>query len=93
MRTLSLCGLACVVALIVVTPNLAKSQPSVSSLAFGQTSAGGVEEVGYRYRRYRYARRPYYQPYGYGYYRPYGYYGGYGYPYWRRPGLSFGFSF
>ena len=93
MRTLSLSGLACVVALIVVTPNLAKSQPSVSSLTFGQTSAGGVEEVGYRYRRYRYAR-----PYGYGYrsygyYRPYGYYGGYGYPYWRRPGLSFGFSF
>ena len=99
MRTLSLSGLACVVALIVVTPNLAKSQPSVSSLTFGQTSAGGVEEVGYRYRRYRYARPYYYRPY----YRPYAYYRPY-YPYYRpyypyyyrpyfRPGFSFWFGF
>ena len=35
-------------------------------------SAGGAEEVGYRYR-YRYGYRPYYRRYGY--YRPY-----YGYP-------------
>ena len=83
---LSLSGLACVAALIVVAPNLAKSQPSVLPLAVGQASAGGVEEVGYRYRRYRYGYRPYYRPYGYyPYYRPY-YYG------WR-PGISLWFGF
>jgi hypothetical protein len=116
MRTLalSLSGLIFLVVLIVVAPNLAKSQPSVLPLTYGQANAGLVEEVGRRYRRYRYVR-PYYRPYygygygyrpyyGYGYrpyygygYRPYGYYrpyyGGYGYPYWRRPGISFGFSF
>ena len=39
-------------------------------------SAGGAEEIGYRYR-YRYAYRPYYRRYGYyrTYRRPY-----YGYP-------------
>jgi hypothetical protein len=103
---LSLSVLACVIALIVVAPSLAKSQPSVFPLAFGQTSAGGVEEAGYRYRRYRYARRPYYQPYyrPYAYYqpyyRPYAYYRPYFQPYYPyyyrpyyRPGLSFWFGF
>jgi hypothetical protein len=47
---------------------------------------------GYRYRPYGYyGYRPYYRPYAY-YGRPYGYYG-YGWPYYRRPGLSFGFAF
>ena len=71
---LSLSGLACVVALIVIAPKPANSQPSVLPLV---SSASGVEEVGYyrRYRRYGY-RRPYY---GYGYAYPY-----YGYAY-RRP--------
>ena len=60
---LSLSGLACVVALIVIAPKPANSQPSVLPLV---SSASGVEEVGYYYRRYRrYGyRRPYY---GYGY--------------------------
>jgi hypothetical protein len=64
----------------------------------------GVIEVGRKDRNWRrgnyhgryrgYAYRPYYhryyRPYPY-YYRPYAYGG---YPYWyRRPGLSFGFSF
>ncbi len=102
MRTLglSLSVLVCVVALIVGAPSLAKSQPSVLPLGFDQVSVGGVEEVGYRYRRYRYARRPYYQPY----YRPYAYYQPYYrpyayYPYYRpyypyyRPGFSIWFGF
>jgi hypothetical protein len=62
---------------MLVTTSPAKSQPS--ALALGQTSAASVEEVGYRYRRYRYGYRPHYRPY----YRPYGYYYGYGYPYYR----------
>jgi hypothetical protein len=90
---LSLSGLACVVALIVIAPKPANSQPSVLPLA---SSASGVEEVGYYYRRYR---RPYYN-YGYGYRRPYYGYGGYGYrrPYYgyggygyRRPYFGFGY--
>jgi len=94
---LSLSGLACVAALIVVAPNLAKSQPGVLPLALGQASADGVEQVGYRYRRYRYARpyyRPYYRPYAYyrPYYRPYAYYYS-PYPYYYRPGFSFWFGF
>jgi hypothetical protein len=61
---LSLSGLACVVALIVIAPKPANSQPSVLPLV---SSASGVEEVGYYYRRYGYGyRRPYYG-YGYGY--------------------------
>ena len=65
---LSLSGLACVVALIVIAPKPANSQPSVLPLV---SSASGVEEVGYYYRRYGYGyRRPYYG-YGYGYRRPY----------------------
>jgi hypothetical protein len=52
---------------------------------------------GYGYRPYGYygyygRPYPYYRPYAY-YGGPYAYYGGYGYPYWRRPGISFGFSF
>ena len=75
---LSLSGLACVVALIVIAPKPANSQPSVLPLA---SSASGALEVGYYYRRYGYGyRRPYYG-YGYGYRRPYY---GYGYGY-RRP--------
>ena len=96
--TLSLSGLACILALMLVATTPAKPQPS--ALTLGQANAGGVEEVGYRYRRYRYGYRPYYQPYyrPYGYYRPYyGY--GYGYPYYRpyyygwRPGISLWFGF
>ena len=94
--TLSLSGVACIVALMLVATSPAKSQPS--ALALGQTSAGGAEEVGYRYRRHRYDYRPYYRPYRpYGYYRPYYGYGGY--PYYRpyyygwRPGISLWFGF
>ena len=98
---LSLSGLACVVALIIVAPSIANSQPSVLPLSLGQTITGGVEEVGYRYRRYRYARpyyyRPYYRPYAYyrPYYRPYAYYRPYPYYYrpYYRPGFSFWFGF
>jgi len=97
--TLSLAGLTCLFALMLVATSPAKSQPG--TLALGQTSAGDVEEVGYRYRRYRYGYHPYYQSY----YRPYGYYHrpyygyGYGYPYYRpyyygwRPGISLWFGF
>jgi len=96
--------LACLAALIVFSPNLAKSQPSVLPLTVGQKSAGGIEEVGYRYRRYRYARRPYhrpYYPYYRPYYRPYAYYRPYyrpyayyrPYPYYYRPYFRPGFSF
>ena len=41
---LSLSGLACVVALIVIAPKPANSQPSVLPLV---SSASGVDEVGY----------------------------------------------
>ena len=80
---LSLLGVA--VAMIAATAP-ASAQPSALPLAYGQ-KAGAVEDVGYRYRRYRYGYRPYYRPYyGYGYgYRPYyrPYYG-YGYRPYRR---------
>ena len=90
---LSVLGFA---ALIVVAPDLVKAQPSVAPLALGQTSENGVQDVGYRYRRYRYARpyyRPYYRPYAYYqpyYYRPYNPY--YYRPYYR-PGISLWFGF
>ena len=103
---LSLSGLACIIALMFVDPGLAKAQPNAPAL--GQSSAGGSEQVSYRYRR-GYGHRHYgyyghrhygygygYRRYGYGY--PYGYgyrpyYGyGYGYPYWR-PGISLWFGF
>jgi hypothetical protein len=94
--TWNLCGLGCAVALMVAAPTPGLSQPSL--LAFGQMSAGGVEQVDYRYRRHRYGSRPYYRPY----YRPYAYYpphyGSYSYPYYPyyyRPyyGSSVSFSF
>ena len=47
------------------------------TLSLGQSA--GVEEVGYRYRRYRYGYRPYYRPY----YRPNGYY---------RPNYGYGYA-
>jgi hypothetical protein len=89
--TLSLAGAACIFTLMLVASGAAKAQPSAPALS--QTNAGSVEEVGYRYRRYRYgyrAYRPYYRPYGY-YYRPYyGY--GYGYPYYR-PYYGYGYGY
>jgi hypothetical protein len=96
---LSLLALACVAVLMVAAPKPASAEPSVLPLAQGQT-AGKVEEVGYRYRRYRYGYRPYYHR-RYGYYRPYyrPYYSyGYGYPYYyrpyyRRPGISLWFGY
>ena len=97
---LSLSGLACIIALMFFNPGLAKAQPNAPAL--DQSSAGGLEQVYYGYRRGYGHRR-----YGYGYgYRPYGYYGrpygygyrpyysyGYGYPYYRRPGISLWFGF
>jgi hypothetical protein len=100
---LTLSALACV-ALMVAAPKPASAEPKVLPVTQGQT-AGKGEEVGYRYRRYRYGYRPYYyrrygyyRPYyyrPYAYYRPYyrPYYGYYGYPYYYRPGLSFWFGF
>jgi hypothetical protein len=95
---LSLLALVCVV-IMVAAPKPASAEPRVLPLAQGQT-AGKVEEVGYRYRRYRYGYRPYYHR-RYGYYRPYyrPYYSyGYDYPYYyrpyyRRPGLSLWFGY
>ena len=90
--------LACIVALLVLSPQPASSQPS--ALAVGGVTSGTFEEIGYRYRRYRYGYRP--RPYyDYGYYRPYyrPYYGGYGYGYpyyarpYYRPGISLWFGF
>lgn len=103
---LTLLGLLGVAVAIVAAPTPASAQPSALPLAYGQ-KAGAVEDVGYRYRRYRYGYRPYYRPYGYGYrpyygygygyrpyYRPYYGYGyGYGYPYYRRPGFGLWFGF
>jgi hypothetical protein len=104
----SLLALSSVAVLMVAAPKPASAEPRVLPLAQGQT-AGKLEEVGYRYRRYRYGYRPYYHR-RYGYYRPYyrryGYYRpyyrpyayGYGYPYYYRPyyyrpGLSLWFGF
>ena len=96
---LSLLALSSVAVLMIATPKPASAEPRVLPLAQGQ-SAGKVEEVGYRYRRYRYGYRPYYHR-RYGYYRPYyrPYYSyGYDYPYYyrpyyRRPGVSLWFGF
>jgi hypothetical protein len=96
---LSLLALSSVAVLMIATPKPASAEPRVLPLAQGQT-AGKVEEVGYRYRRYRYGYRPYYHR-RYGYYRPYyrPYYSyGYDYPYYyrpyyRRPGVSLWFGF
>lgn len=98
-------GCVAVAAIIWAAPKPATAA-AAPAIHYGETDAGMIQEVGRRnYRGRRYVR-PYaygygYRPYGYygsygrpyGYYRPYAYYGGYGYPYWRRPGLSFGFSF
>jgi hypothetical protein len=54
---LSLLALSCVTPLMVAAPKPAVAEPKVLPSAQGQT-AGKVEEVGYRYRRYRYADRP-----------------------------------
>jgi len=104
---LSLSALISGAALMVAVPKPASAEPKVLPVAQGQT-AGKVEEVGYRYRRYRYGYRPYYhrpygyyRPYRYGYYRPYyrPYYSyGYDYPYYyrpyyRRPGVTLWFGF
>jgi hypothetical protein len=99
---LSFSGLACIIALMFLTAGPAKAQPN--ALALDQSSAGGLEQVYYRYRR-GYGHRRYGYGYGYGY-RPYGYYGrpygygyrpyysyGYGYPYYRRPGIGLWFGF
>ena len=96
---LSLLALSSVAVLMIATPKPASAEPRVLPLAQDQT-AGKVEEVGYRYRRYRYGYRPYYHR-RYGYYRPYyrPYYSyGYDYPYYyrpyyRRPGVSLWFGF
>jgi hypothetical protein len=50
---LSLLALSCVAGLMVAALKPAVAEPKVLPLAQGQT-AGTVEEVGYRYRRYRY---------------------------------------
>ena len=50
---LSLLALSCVAALMVAAPKSASAEPGVLPMAQGQT-AGKMEEVGYRYRRYRY---------------------------------------
>ena len=100
MRTLSLSVICLLgmVGLLVVTPRPAAAQPT--GMVVGKT-AGVVEDVGYRYRRYRYGRpyyRPYYRPYAYRpYYRPYAYrpyYRPYAYyrPYYR-PGVNIWFGF
>jgi hypothetical protein len=101
---LTLLGLLGAAVAMIAAPMPASAQPSALALSFGQ-KAGAVEDIGYRYRRYRYGYRPYYRPYYgwgygyrpyYGYYRPYyrPYYGyGYGYPYYRRPGFSLWFGF
>ena len=88
-------------ALIFAAPKTAQAGPAAAALAFGETNAGVVEQVGKRYRHVRKWRRgPYYayRPYRYwgGPYaywgRPYGYYG-YPYYYRRGPGVSFWFGF
>jgi hypothetical protein len=64
---LSLLALSCVAGLMVAALKPAVAEPKVLPLAQGQT-AGTVEEVGYRYRRYRYVDRPHYR---YDCYRPF----------------------
>jgi hypothetical protein len=88
-------------ALVFAAPRPASAITAVApTVHHGETNAGIVQQVGYRYYRGRgyrnYGYRNYgYRRYGYGGYgyRPYGYYGGYGYPYWRRPGISLWFGF
>jgi hypothetical protein len=94
---LSLSALICGATLMVAVPKPASAEPKVLPVAQGQT-AGKVEEVGYRYRRYRYGYRPYYhrrygyyRPYRYGYYRPYRY--GYYRPYYRPYYYGYGYPY
>jgi hypothetical protein len=93
--SLSVVGLLGLVALVALSPKTAVAQPG--AIALNQMTAGAVEQVGYRYRRYRYARRPYYSPYYRPYYQPYAYYRPYYQPYYRpyyrpyayyRPGVN-----
>jgi hypothetical protein len=104
MRALSLSFVAflSVAAPMVATPKPALAQAGYLPMAKAQV-ASEVEEIGYRYRHWRY--RPYYRPYYGGYYRPYyrpyAYRPYYSYPYyyrpyyrpWWGPGISFGFWF
>ena len=64
---LSLLALSCVTPLMVAAPKPAVAEPRVLPLALDQT-AGKMEAVGYRHRRYRYADRPHYR---YDCYRPF----------------------
>jgi hypothetical protein len=58
---LTLLGLSGVAVAMIAAPMPASAQPG--ALSYGQ-KAGAVEDVGYRYRRYRYGGyRPYYRPY------------------------------
>ena len=97
----------CLALLVFAAPSPASAMTAVApAIHYGQSNAGIVEKVGYRYRgrgyrnygyrNYSYRnygyRRYGYRRYGYGY-RPYGYYGDYGYPYWRRPGINLWFGF
>jgi hypothetical protein len=77
MRTLGLSLLALTLVLV-ATPRPAISQPSVLPIAHVQTTASGVEDVGYRFRGgyvgYRFSdgsRRCFYRPYYRVYYAPY----------------------
>lgn len=67
----------------------AATQPNEQATEFSDQRRRYVR----RYYRPRYVR-PYYYPYAYRpYYSPYRSYGYYGYPYYRRPGIYFGFGF
>ena len=100
MRRTLIVALAVGFAALVFAGRPATAAPATAALAYGESHAGIVEEVGrkYRYSRkwrrgpyYRgYAYRPYYRPYYRG--RPYAYYG-YPYYYRRGPGVSFWFGF
>jgi hypothetical protein len=94
MRGTLIAALAVGFAALVFAGKPAAATPANAALAYGETNAGVVEQVGrkYRYSR-RYRRGPYYRGYAYRpYYRSYGYYG-YPYYYRRGPGVSFWFGF
>lgn len=100
-RTLVAALFAGLAAMALATP--ASALPSTKNVQLGETNAGvihvGRNDRNWRYRNHdrRYRGYSYYRPYN-RYYRPYPYYyrpyayGGYPY-YYRRPGISFGFSF
>ena len=94
---------ACFAVLIFAGPQPSAAMPASAALAYAETNAGVVQDVGnkkYWNKRYRYrgyGNRNYYRPYAYNrpYYRPYAYYRPYGYgyyPYHRRPGVSLWFG-